>query len=183
MATSSSIDRRRQRGTAISETLLVFPVALIFMTLLTFVMNFWQDQQIDRSQMLANEIARFNSTSLLWFADIDEKAKGEGTVEPDTGYRPRYCVEEWQSQQPFGQHAKNVFYISLRGKKSYNRRAMFIRGTNVWLSFPFGRSQYKKYFSFPIPQTDEHTRQQEYLKSKQELDRIDKLRKPLQLGS
>ena len=182
MATFSSIDRR-QRGTAISETLLVFPVALIFMTLLMFVLNFWQDQQIDRSQMLANEIARFNSTSLLWFADVDEKAKGAGVVEPDTGYRPRYYVEVQNGDQPFGKHAKNAFYLSLRGKKSYNRRAMFIRGTNVWLSFPFVRSQYEKYFKALPPKTDEHTYQQQYLKNKQELDRIDKLRKPLQLGS
>ena len=183
MATSSSIDRRRCRGTAISETLLVFPVALIFMTLLMFVLNFWQDQQIDRSQMLANEISRFNSTSLFWFVDSDKAAKGDGFVDKDTGYRPHYCVEVQNGDQPFGKHAKNVFYLSLRGEKSYNRRAMFIRGTNVWMSFPFGCSQFQDLMKIGVPPTDERTYQQNYLKNKQELDRIDKRRTPLQLGS
>lgn len=183
MATSSFIDRRRCRGTAISETLLVFPVALIFMTLLMFVLNFWQDQQIDRSQMLANEISRFNSTSLFWFFDSDEAAKDAGYVDGDTGYRPHYYVEEYHADQPFGQHAKSVFYISLRGKDSYNRRAMFIRGTNVWMSFPFGRSQFQDLIKTGVPPTDERTYQQDYLENKQGLNRIDKLRTPLQLGS
>ncbi len=60
MATFSSIDRRHQRWIATSESLPVFPVALIFMTLFMSVLNFWQGQQIDRRQMLANAIAHFN---------------------------------------------------------------------------------------------------------------------------
>lgn len=183
MATFSSTDARACRGSAISETLLVFPVAVIFMTLMMYVLTFWQDQEIDRSQAIAYEVARFNATPLLWFLTGDDDAKGEGVKDADDGFRPRYYVEEWQKDQPFGKHAKNVFYLSLRGEKSYNRRAMLIRGTATWMSFPFVRSQFKNIINMDRPATDEQTYQQKYLKSNYELDRINKLRKPLQLGS
>ena len=170
MFSSTNQSRKaKQRGTAVTETMLIFVPALVFFSVIMLVLDFWQNEQIDYSWAMAGEIARFNSTESTRNNGSAGAMFGITTDKPE----PQFYWENPSQKNRDGEHAKYTVYVSSKGPKTYRRRVMFIRGVNSWLSYGDMRCQ----------REEEGKWAKQYLLDTYNLEKLISIRKPLQLGS
>ncbi|GHS90912.1 hypothetical protein FACS1894139_05090 [Planctomycetales bacterium] len=129
-----------QRGSAIIETLLLVPVALIIFTLAHWMLNYWQNVHFDKDTRLASEVARRNSTNIKPknYAGIGLKTKDVS----DTiygGYENGLTKHQITITKTIDTHWT-------RQTRELAKITMF-RGINSWLSYPYLRGQFDAVWS------------------------------------
>ncbi|MHC4886578.1 MAG: hypothetical protein ACYTGH_15995 [Planctomycetota bacterium] len=164
--------RRRTRGTAITETLLVAVPIWTFFFLCMQVLQFWERDHLDASVEMNNEFARQTITG-LWF---DEGAEADTT---DPGYKgvfTFYSEKVEESSRPGTADdidpALPKYYFYLTDQRG--RKVMIYRGTNTWVPFLWLRGQHWG--------AEEDDRRREWFE-KIGNETLEENRKALQLGS
>jgi hypothetical protein len=171
-----------ERGTAITETLLIFVPMLLMFNLVVWVMLYWQNQHFDHNTKLMSEVIKQNSTYIRPASDKTAKDY-DATLEVKITDK---SADFGSSNKGAKNLAKRYFTVSekmvdMNGNlidNKVNLDVIYARGINSWVSFPFLHSQSPD----PVPNRKEQDPRVEWFNDLVK-PLTDDLRKKLQLGS
>ncbi|MDR0868617.1 MAG: hypothetical protein LBP75_09155 [Planctomycetota bacterium] len=198
---SDKLDLAGCRGSAIIETLLIVPPMLLLCFTMYSVLNFWQDVHIDRNTKLISEVVRQNSTMVAGFdhelvdstkeINIAEegKKKNDGITNPRVpkdnedydGLNKKYIVIRYGNRQSpeLKFNPRDLWAYIDHLFLGIQRKIIFVRGVNTWSNFLFLRGQSASFYETDGGERDPRVKWFNEAGG----EKIDKVRKGLQLGS